>query len=42
VRVDVSPWDDPSAFAVFARGEKLPDASMTLDEDGPIVGGTSV
>jgi len=42
VRVDVSPWDDPSAFAVFARGEKLPDDSMTFDEDVPIVGGTSV
>jgi hypothetical protein len=39
VRVDVSPWADPSAFTIFADVQSA--AISTGEEDGQIVGGTT-
>lgn len=42
VRVDVSPWAEPGAFAVFAKGEKPSMDQYLVEETTPSVGGTSV
>ena len=36
VRVDVSPWAEPSAFAVFADGKKDPDYSSSSENAEPV------
>jgi hypothetical protein len=39
VRVDVSPWADPSAFTIFADNQST--AISTAEDDGHIVGGAT-